>query len=328
MFDGMRCNIGMILCLMGAGCSTPDFYQPLEGNIASPFLTVIRPDPPTPPERDRFDMPGTPPAHQSQVVSASANRTEPISAIPQLLPDTVNAPPRRPDMDTIRALVQQAQVRITNMDSYIVRFRRREVIHGRPMPEDLMMCSFRHQPFSVHMKSIGNGPHEGREAIYVAGKHQNLMQVRTGKGDVIPGICLELDPHSSRATANSRRTIDEAGLNTLVQRMVGVVQRVEAGQTQETLTYLGPQQRPESRMPMEAFVQKLLPGQEKLLPQGGKRTFYFNTDPQSAECHLPVLVITQDAGGQEVEYYHYDRLNANLGLTDRDFDPGVLWGKR
>lgn len=335
MADGLRCGIGLLLCLAWAGCRTPEFYNPALVEAKPPPLTVIRPDPPAPTPPVRTSTLNTrilPPTDTANIIPASVPpqpATDPAtSSVPQVLPE-MGTPPqaRRSDLDTIRSLVQEAQNRLDGMESYCVRFRRREVIHGRQMPEDLLSCRFRQRPFSVYMKSIGSNA-EGRELIWVEGKYQNLLQVKTGKGDVIAGICLELDPHSPRATANSRRTIEESGLGNLVQRITGVLQRIEAGQTQETMTYLGPQQRPESRQPMTAIVQKILPGQEKLLPQGGKRYFFFNNDPQSAECHLPVLVITEDATGHEVEYYHYDRLSPNIGLTERDFDPAFLWGKK
>lgn len=334
MAHGLRYGMGMAFCLALGGCRTPDFYGSALGEAKPPPLTVIRPDPvpPTPVRSSTLDTRTVVQSNPTEIQQASGTSSEPpslaASNVPQTLPAPLLEPARRPDLAVVRNLVQQAQGRLDTIDNYVIRFRRREVIQGRAMPEDLLLCKFRQRPFSVYMKSIGNNAHEGREIIYVAGRNNNLMHVRTGKGDVIAGICLEMEPNSPRATANSRHTIDEAGMENLIRRLTGVLNRVESGQTGETLTYLGPQPRTESRVPLEAVAQKLLPGKEKLLPQGGKRTFYFNADPDSTEYQLPVLVITEDETGREVEYYLYDRLSPNVGLTEKDFDPTVVWGKR
>jgi hypothetical protein len=79
---------------------------------------------------------------------------------------------------------------------------------------------------------------------------------------------------------------------------------------------------------MEAVVQQLPPGLEKLLAQGGKRYWYFSTDPRVQEKGLPVLVVTFDHNGKEVEYYHFDRMNANVGLRQEDFTPDVVWARK
>jgi hypothetical protein len=39
------------------------------------------------------------------------------------------------------------------------------------------------------------------------------------------------------------------------------------------------------------------------------------------------LLVTRDDRGQEVEYYHYDRLQFPVRLDDADFNPDRLWKK-
>jgi hypothetical protein len=140
---------------------------------------------------------------------------------------------------------------------------------------------------------------------------------------------IEVDPHSARATTNSRRTIEDAGVHTLVERFGRVLVGQESGaKAYGSLQYLGTQQRPESPAPMECVRQQLPPGIEKHLPQGGERCWFFPTDPRIQECGLPILIVTHDAERREVEYYYYDRLNANIGLRPQDFEPDMLWPKR
>ena len=43
------------------------------------------------------------------------------------------------------------------------------------------------------------------------------------------------------------------------------------------------------------------------------------------EWQLPMLVITYDEKGNEIEYYHFDRLMTPVHLDDDDFNPDKLW---
>jgi hypothetical protein len=56
------------------------------------------------------------------------------------------------------------------------------------------------------------------------------------------------------------------------------------------------------------------------LPRGGRRLYCF--DPDS---HLPLLVITRNDQGQEVEFYRYDRLQTPVKLDADDFNPDKVW---
>jgi hypothetical protein len=40
---------------------------------------------------------------------------------------------------------------------------------------------------------------------------------------------------------------------------------------------------------------------------------------------MPVLILTQDETGHEVEYYCYDRIECPVKLDDDDFNPEKLW---
>ena len=40
-----------------------------------------------------------------------------------------------------------------------------------------------------------------------------------------------------------------------------------------------------------------------------------------------IITAFEQESGKEVEYYRYDRLQAQVKLDDADFDPDQLWGK-
>lgn len=215
------------------------------------------------------------------------------------------------------------------MEDYVCRFRRREVLPQGKTSEDLILLRFRKQPHSIHFLWPKGTPEEGREVIYVQGRFNNQLVVRTGKGDLWSGLRVELAIDSPRATANTRRTFLEVGVGYLVESLGQVLREHRQGTYRfGRLRYLGPQARSESATPMECLLQEVPANLEKYLPRGGKRYFYLATDPRTQECHLPILVITHDDTGREVEYYCYDRFNINIGLRDEDFDPDRLWAKK
>ncbi len=158
--------------------------------------------------------------------------------------------------------------------------------------------------------------------------YNNEIQVRTGKHDALWTMQVSLPLNSERATANSRHTMDEAGLGHLIAGLGEVLASIDSGANKfGTIQYLGPQQRPESPVPMECLLQQVPPGLEKHLPRGGQRYWFFSADTRLQECGLPVLLITYDDTRREVEYYFHDLFNINV-LSAQDFDPKVVWAKR
>ena len=89
---------------------------------------------------------------------------------------------------------------------------------------------------------------------------------------------------------------------------------------QGTLTAIAPRRRPEYPQPVETLERIIPGGVEPELPRGGRRLICFDS-----EWHLPMLVVTYDDKGNEVEYYRYDRLITPANLDDDDFNPDKLW---
>ena len=56
---------------------------------------------------------------------------------------------------------------------------------GKKKPEELIRVQFRNEPFSVHLKWLGDEG-KGRETIYVKGKYDNEMQVLLAANDAFP----------------------------------------------------------------------------------------------------------------------------------------------
>ncbi|HTU92176.1 MAG TPA: DUF1571 domain-containing protein [Gemmataceae bacterium] len=261
------------------------------------------------------------------------NRTATVGERPsQPLPDGRGSDRPQPDgttptpAHTARQLVQEAAARCAQLNSYIVRLTRRESLKGKPGPEEIIAFSFRKQPFSVHLKWLGKTA-EGREVVYVKDRFDNKIHTKVAAGDslLLPaGARLSLSPDNLLVRSASRHPITDAGICKCVESLVAFLDALEHGdRRQGTLTVLAPQQRPEYPKPVETLERIIPPGVEPELPRGGRRLMYFDPD-----WRLPMLVITYDDKGNEVEYYRYDRLMAPANLDDDDFNPDKLWQQK
>src|SRR5262249_55069096 len=119
----------------------------------------------------------------------------------------------------------------------------------------------------------------------------------------------------------SRHAITEAGIGANIDRLAAMLAAANRGdRTRGTLTDLGVQKRPDYPNAVRLVNHEIPAGVEEDLPHGGKRLYGFDT-----ETRLPVLLVTTDDKGQEVEYYRYDRLLMPGKLDDADFNPDKLW---
>jgi hypothetical protein len=210
---------------------------------------------------------------------------------------------------------RRAAERWAVMDSYICRLRRREQVNGKDRPEELLIFKFRKQPFSVYFKFLGPEG-RGREVAFVKGQYGNQIHSLLAAGDMPfapAGKRMAIAPDSIFVRSASRHAITEAGFGDCIERFG---KRLDAG----AVRYLGLVKRPEYDTPLEGAECPVLPGDDPSLPRGGRRWLMF--DPAS---RMPVLVMTQDESGHEVEYYCYDRIEWPVKLDDDDFNPDRLW---
>jgi hypothetical protein len=293
--------------------AAPEMRIPANAVASAGQDIPVVPVPPPPLGGDRTTRPPAPPIRQASAQDP-APQPPPVSTRPNTSPE--------PERRSARELVRLAAERYAGIDSYIVRLRRREVVRGKPGPEELILFKFRKEPWSLHFKWLSAAGH-GREVIYVKGHYDDKIHTLLAAGDapLMPaGKRFALAVDSPLVRANSRHPITEAGIGATIERLERLLDLQDRGDRHRgTLSVLPPQNRVEYPRPVEAIEHVVPPGVVDDLPRGGRRVYFF--DP---ETHLPMLAIMYDEHGQEVEYYFHDRLIVSH-LDSDDFNPDKLW---
>jgi hypothetical protein len=343
--DASHLLLVLAAALLCCGCfSTPDRRTVAQGDNRARPRPATQPDPsadvPVGAARPLriADQPASPlttrPTSLAQAPAGTAERPPvpavPATAPPDGLPDlpSPGAPAPAVAESKLRRLHRLAAEEYARMDGYILRLTRREQVNGKDQPKEIIRVQFRKEPWSVHFVWI-EGDAKGREVVYVKGRYDNKLHTRLGPNDgnlvMRPGSRVALAPDSPMVRNSSRHNITEAGVGSLIERFGALVEANAKGDKRwGTLTYLGPQKRPEFDVPVEAAEQVIPPGADKDLPRGGRRLWMFD----AAKNHLPALIVTTDDRGHEVEYYLHDRYIYPVQLDDKDFDPDALWGKQ
>lgn len=209
-------------------------------------------------------------------------------------------------------------------DSFTCRMVRREVLGGRKRPEELMAFQYRRNPYSIHLKWLGQEG-KGREMVYIENKFDNRIQIRLAAGDIpfaSAGKRMTFSLDNPLVRSSSRHGVHEASFGFMLACVGNLINQQKMGTPKTgTIQYAGKIMREDYGGVLEMVEVKLFPGTEEGLPQGGRRLYGF--DPVAG---MPCLVQTFDENGQEVEYYKYDRFFCK-GLDDNDFDPDVIWAK-
>lgn len=254
---------------------------------------------------------------------------EPSVALP---PPVTPAPAAaETSLQSVKRVQQLAADKLARLDGFEARLTRREMIAGKPAPEQVVQYKFRAEPMSVHMKWVGLEA-KGRELVYVAGRKGDPVNILTARGDgtfIIPaGKRMTFTPTDPAVRGQSRYDLREGGMALAVKQLGQTAAKADRDPASAALLrYLGRVQKPERQTGLEAVEQTILPGTEPLFPKGGKRTLYFDPEPSSPSHGLPILVTAVNEAGREVEYYYFENLKP-AKFSDADFDVNVLWKTR
>jgi len=258
---------------------------------------------------------------QPKLPSPFAPKDPPPAVVPM-----PNAPAATGEVSEVRKLFTVAAKRYDDLVDFEATLVRSEVVGGKQMPSEEVLFQFRKTPFSIYMKNTGKAG-KGREVLFVQGQFDDKMHIVTGEGDnrlMGAGFKTSLRPDSPLASGKSRHKITEAGPGTLLVRFEASLKLQESGKRPGAIKRVGFVQRKEFSTPLEAVEIAIAPGDDAQLPKGGKQTIYFDAKPNSPTANFPVMVITQEPDGREVEYYCFTNIRSPANFPDANFHPERL----
>ena len=257
-------------------------------------------------------------------------KPQPTPAAPR--PNAEPTPPAVAISDdgvAVKKLLDAATKRYADVTDYEARLVKREVVNGKQLSQDEIVYRVRTSPLSVSMKVL-SAEGQGREVMYVKGQFDNKIHLITGKGDHLiagAGFRTDMDPDSKTATAKSRYRIYEAGFGRTLTGLAKALNPPD-GASAPSVKSLGLVPRKEMPYALEGVEVTIRAGEDPLLAKGGRRQVYFDPKPDSPGYVLPILVVTTDADGKEVEYYFFDQLKVPSGMKDADWNPANLGKKK
>jgi Protein of unknown function (DUF1571) len=210
--------------------------------------------------------------------------------------------------------IAESQSRYDLVEDYTCTLYKRERISGRMTPLHIMSLKARTKPQSIYLKF--QQPAQGREAIYIAGRHgSKVLAHDVGLNKILAGT-LALEPTSSRAMEDCRHPITEAGigplLHTLAKRWAVELDPDETKVSFRDDLLIGPRRvtmiesaHPTRRPDFLHYMVRVYIDQELGLPIRFE-AFDWPRHP-GAEPEL-------------TEEYSYIHLKLNVGLGDIDFD--------
>jgi len=235
---------------------------------------------------------------------------KPTAAVDAGAPDRAAETPIERAIHTIAA----CQARYDRVEDYTCTFYKRERIAGRMTPLHVMDMKVRTKPQSIYFKF--QQPAQGREAIYIAGRHSGKVLAHdVGINKLIAGT-LQLEPTSSRAMEDCRHPITEAGigplLDTLAKRW-----SIELNSDESIITFndemvVGPHRC--------TMIESTHPHRRPQFLHHKVRVYI------DQEHGLPIRFEAFDwpkhqrAQPELSEEYSYLQLKLNVGLRDIDFD--------
>ncbi len=274
-------------------------------------------------------IPDSPPlAEPFEPIATPRQNVQPVKDEPK---GETKKPVGKENLAEVRKLLDAAAKTYAGVPDYEAKLVRREVVGGKAMPTEEMTCAHRKEPFSVYLQVTGEAG-KGREMLYVKGQNAGKLIVVTGKGDNVllgTGKRMELDPDSSLITGKSRNRVTEAGMGKMLATIEKYVAQAEAGKRPaDTVKFIGATENPQGKAPLTTIELVFQAGDEPTLPKGGSRTYGFDADKKSPAYGLPVLIVTTDDKGKEVEFYSFSGFKLPAKFTDADFSPDRLSAKK
>ncbi len=200
-----------------------------------------------------------------------------------------------------------------SLATYQVKIARIERVGGQLQPEEQILLSIRRDPKAVRLEWT-DGPNQGREVIYSTRIDARSLFVHMPK-TAIPLPTMKIAVDSPLIMKNSRHSIAEAGLDTIIENL----QKAQDGSQQKVLgrlDYRGVEKPPGLNRPSHVFTRRT--------PSGETWTVFLDVNTM-----LPCLTVAKDPSGELNERYVYHAVREDpteLAAADA-FDPNQRWGE-
>lgn len=271
---------------------------------ASPFSVPAEIETPRSESVITLSQPGTGPDSSPDAMTAPAD----VKAAAPDAPKVTSA--ANDEVSELSAILEKTQRTFANTTNYKVDVALQERMKGRMLPQDKFTLYKRRQPLAVRMEWT-EGKDVGREVIFSPSETKGLIQIRMPKG-LIPRISMA--PDSPLVRSKSRHPIDEAGADSVVDRLMATLRNFEAG-------------NPEAgRLSVESVVDPQLGPIRRVTHQTIEReTWVVDMDENTG---LPLTIHATDESGELLEHYEFRGYQLNLPelLTAEAFDHNARWG--
>jgi hypothetical protein len=238
-----------------------------------------------------------PPAKGNQ--SSRVNSTEPVAT----------GEAQASDVAHLGVWIDAARETFKRVNDYQCTLSKRERVDGALQEEHTATMKCRTEPFSVHLKFTAPKAVAGKEASYVAGRHNGKMRAKSSGALSLVGY-VTIDPHDTRAMQGTKHSVTEAGIANLIERLIQSRRAVQADGRKEPQVIVS-----EYSVAQRACVRFDITDPAADGGTHNHRTVvYFDK-----ETNLPVRYESYDKTGEMVECFAYTDLHFNVGLTDAAF---------
>lgn len=204
------------------------------------------------------------------------------------------------------ALLTQMETSQSKLNDFTAVFQKQERIERVLLPEETMQLKFQ-KPLKVYMKWI-NGPHQGRQSLYVQGQYDNKVIAR--EPGLLGFMTFSLDPRGSVAMRNNRHPITEIGFGFVIDRLRKDIQTAIA----------------HDELLIDRIEDEVFEGRPGIVVEAGAKPRstqkYYASHMVlhvDKELMLPVGAEFYDKNGRLFERYAYSNVKVNPGLTPADF---------
>ena len=214
------------------------------------------------------------------------------------------------------AWLHEAKRNYTAVKDYSCYLMVQENVKGKLQEPSVIQFKMRNEPFSVYMNWRDPKELKGQEVVYVAGKNNNKMKVKSTKfGGPLIGF-VSIDVNDPRVLQNSRHTIREAGIGNMIDQNL---------KYWEIARKMG--KSTASVAPFKCNGRECVRVEVTSLARSSESYCYRTVIFLEKDSKIPIRLENYDwphqggnPAGDLLEMFSYTNLQFNVGLRDADFD--------